>query len=65
MRVSSADVVGGMGVSLRLRPDHGSPWRDLCVPNVWPAPDLQVDLRGVGLEQSAVMYPAPEQLLWP
>jgi hypothetical protein len=29
MRVSSADVVGGMGgLSLRLRPDHGAPWRD-------------------------------------
>ena len=36
----------------------------LCVPNVWPAPGLQVDLTS-WRAQSAAMYPAREHLLRP
>jgi hypothetical protein len=40
-------------------------WKSLCVPNVWPAPGLQVDSCELVSNKSALMYPAPEHLLWP
>jgi len=49
--------------SLRLRGSDRAVM--VCVPNVWPAPRLQVDSCELVSNKSALMYPAPEHLLWP